>query len=58
MKKPHIDYEQIVNPTSKGKKNNRYDKGEKIAPDTTASTIVQWNINGIRNNKKINCRIN
>ena len=27
-------------------------KGEVIAPDITASTIVQWNINGIKNNKK------
>ena len=25
---------------------------EDIAPDITASTIVQWNINGIKNNKK------
>ena len=27
-------------------------KVEKITHDTTASTIVQWNIYGIRNNKK------
>ena len=27
-------------------------KRRKIAPDIAASTIVQWNINGIRNNKK------
>ena len=27
-------------------------KEEEVAPDITASTIVQWNINGIKNNKK------
>ena len=37
---------------AKGRKAIIVTKERKVAPDITASTIVQWNINGIKNNKK------